>query len=488
MSIETVETYVDDTATSDKYTAWNTIDWYDVETFVRSMQIKIADATKSSDWRRVNRLQYKLTHSFRAKLLAVKVVTSNKGKNTPGVDNVIWNTDTRKLEGAQSLIRQGYKPSPLKRVEIPKADGSKRPLGIPTMRDRAMQCLYKFALEPVAEIFADNDSYGFRPKRSCQDVKEQCFLIFRQKSSAQWVLEGDIEKCFDTISHEWLLQNVHMDKGILDMWLKAGFVWDGELFSTDEGTPQGGIISPILANLALDGIEKILNEHFGDLKRRLGRRRHLALHFVRYADDFFISCNDKEILEKEVKPLLKEFLGQRGLKLSEDKTKITHIDEGFDFLGFNIRKYKGKLLIKPAKKSILRFLRGVKEIFASNKSVKPSVLIVMLNKRIRGWCNYYKHAVAKETFSYVRFRIWEMCWNWSVRRHPNKGKRWVRRKYFTEARGDKWRFADLKENPNVFLINPSSIVIKRHIKVIRESRMFDRDWVVYFEDRKDREV
>jgi RNA-directed DNA polymerase len=485
MSIEIVETYVDDTATSDKYSTWSLIDWGEVEEFVRSMQIKIADATKSSDWRRVNRLQYKLTHSFRAKLLAVKVVTSNKGKNTPGIDNAIWNTDARKLAGALSLNRIGYKPSPLRRVEIPKQNGKTRPLGIPTMRDRAMQCLYKLALEPVAEVLADKDSYGFRPKRSCQDAREQCFNIFKLKTSATWILEGDIEKCFDTISHEWLMQNVHMDKGILDMWLKAGFVWNGELFPTDEGTPQGGIMSPILANLALDGIEDLLNAKFGE--GRKGRRRHLLLHFVRYADDFIISCSDKEVLEKEVKPLLKEFLEERGLKLSEEKTKITHIDEGFDFLGFNIRKYKGKLLIKPAKKSVLRFLKEVKAIFDSNKSLIQGELITLLNVKIRGWCNCYKGSVASQTFSYVRFRVWKMCWNWSVRRHPNKGKRWVRARYFIKFKGDDWRFADIKNAPERYLINPGSIHIKRHIKLPKDAEVYSHDWNVYLENRAERD-
>ena len=464
-------------ATSNRFDTWKSINWTEVESSVRSTQIRIAEATKASDWRRVRRLQNGLTNSFRAKLLAVKVVTSNKGKNTPGVDNVIWNTDARKYAGAVSLKRSGYKPSPLRRVEIPKRNGKMRPLGIPAMKDRAMQCLYKLALEPVSEVLADKDSYGFRPKRCCADAYRQCFDIFKQKTSAEWILEGDIEKCFDTISHEWLMQNVHMDKGILDMWLKAGFVWNGELFPTDEGTPQGGIISPILANLALDGIENGLSNHFG--KSNL---RKLKLHFVRYADDFIITCGNKELLETEVKPLLKEFLSVRGLKLSEEKTKITHIEEGFDFLGFNIRKYNGKLLMKPAKKSVVRFLREVKVVFNSNKSVKQSELIVMLNPKIKGWCNYYQHTVAKDTFSYIGFRLWEMCWNWSVRRHPNKGKKWVRKRYFISHGGDNWKFADL--GTESYLISPAWIPIVRYTKVRKDAEVFNRSWDEYFEEKR----
>lgn len=442
-------------ATSNRFDTWSLINWREVENSVRSTQIKIADATRAQDWRRVRRLQNGLTNSFRAKLLAVKVVTSNKDKDTPGVDGILWNTDARKLAGAKSLIRRGYKPSPLRLVEIPKKNGQTRPLGIPTMRDRAMQCLYKFALEPVAEILADKDPYGFRPKRRCQNAIEQLFSVFGQKHSAKWILEGAIEKCSNQISHEWLMQNVHMDRGILDKWLKAGFIWNGALFPTRESTPQGGIMSPVLANLALDRIEDVINAKFG---WKSGQRKKLCIHLVRYAGDFIITCSREDILKEEVMPLLNEFLSMRGLKLSASKTRITRIEHGFDFLGFNIRKYKGKVLIKPSKESVERFLREVKNIFSSNKSEKQSKLIRLLNRKIQGWCNYYKHVVSKETFSYIRFRIWRMCWRWSVRRHPNKGRKWVKDRYFREIKGNNWRFSDEKEAQT--LIDPSTIPIR----------------------------
>lgn len=467
------------TTASDKYSTWSLIDWGEVETFVRSMQIKIADAAKKENWKRVSKLQFKLTHSFRAKLLAAKIITSNKGKNTPGVDGILWSTDAQKYAGALSLIRQEYKPMPLRRIEIPKKNGKTRPLGIPTMRDRAMQCLYKLALEPVAEVLADKNSFGFRPKRSCQDSIDYCFNILSKKGAAQWVLEGDIEKCFDKISHEWLIRNVHIEKSILDMWLKAGFIWENELFPTEEGTPQGGVISPILANLALDGIEHLLNSTFG--LRDRGRRKSLKVYFNRYADDFIITCSNKEVLEKEVIPLLNGFLKERGLKLSEEKTKITHIDDGFNFLGFNIRKYKGKLLIKPAKESITRFLREVKVIFDSNKALRQSDLITLLNVKIRGWCNYYRHVVAKERFAYVGFRLWKMCWQWSMRRHPQKGKKWVMNKYFTSYKGRSWRFYD-KES-DTFLILPDKVPIVRHVKILEGAEVFNPAWDKYFELR-----
>ena len=343
-----------------------------------------------------------------------------------------------------------------------------------------MQCLYKFSLEPVAEILADNDSYGFRPMRSCHDAIERCFDIYKREDSAQWVLEGDIEKCFDKISHEWLLENVHMDKSILNAWLRAGFVWEGDLFPTDEGTPQGGIISPILANLALDGIEAELAFVFGK-KGGVGdkRRRLLKINFVRYADDFVISCSDKDVLENEVKPFLRNFLAKRGLKLSEEKTKITHIDDGFDFLGFNIRKFKGKLIIKPAKKSVIRFLREVKEIFVSNKNAKLENVIRLLNWKIRGWCNYYSHAISSRTFSKVGHRIWQMCWKWSIYRHPNKGKHWVMKKYFFNRGERSWIFGTSEHS----LILLNRIPIKRHVKIQRDAEVFNPIWDNYFENR-----
>lgn len=467
-----------DTATSDKYSAWSLIDWGEVEMFVRSMQIKIAEATKAGNWRRVKRLQYKLTHSFRAKLLAVKTVTSNSGNRTSGVDNVIWSTDESKLRGAKSLSRKGYKPMPLRRVEIPKADGSMRPLGIPTMYDRAMQCLYKFALEPVAEVTADKDSYGFRPKRSCADAIEACFLYLGRKTSAQWVLEGDIEKCFDRISHEWLLENIPMDKGILEKWLKSGFIFQNALFPTDEGTPQGGVISPTLANMTLDGIQKLIEDKYCDYR---GRRDKTQIYFIRYADDFIITSKHKETLTDEVIPMLEDFLAKRGLRLSKKKTVITHISDGFDFLGFSIRKFKNKLLTKPSKKSVQKFLKKIKFYIDRSKGMRQDDLIAKLNVMIQGWANYFRHGVSKDSFDYVDYRIWQMLWKWACRRHPSKGKRWIRKKYFSGFKTDNWRFVDTRTE--TILAKTGGYKIVRHIKIQKDAEVFNPMWDDYFENR-----
>ncbi|HAT8249056.1 TPA: group II intron reverse transcriptase/maturase, partial [Legionella pneumophila] len=234
---------------------WQTINWLACHEEVKKLQRRIAKATREKRWRKVNSLQWLLTHSFSAKAIAVKRVTENKGKRTAGVDGKIWSTPEAKSKAITQLKRRGYKPYPLKRVYIPKSNNTKRPLGIPVMRDRAMQALYLLALEPVSETTADWNSYGFRPRRSTHDAISHLFVMLARKGAAQWVLEGDIKGCFDTISHEWILNNVMLDKRMLQHWLKAGYIDKGHLFPTQEGTPQGGIISPTLANLVLDGLE-----------------------------------------------------------------------------------------------------------------------------------------------------------------------------------------------------------------------------------------
>ncbi|NPT59729.1 reverse transcriptase domain-containing protein [Paraburkholderia elongata] len=287
------------------------------------------------------------------------------------------------------------------------------------MKCRAMQALHLLALEPIAETTADLNSYGFRPERSTADAGAQCFNVLAQKTSAEWVLEADIQACFDRISHDWMLAHIPTDKAILKKWLKAGFVYQNELFPTEAGAPQGGIISPVLANMTLDGLEARLAEKFPK-----ARRAGLKMNMVRYADDFIITGNSKEWLEQEVKPVVVEFLAERGLVLSPEKTRITPIREGFDFLGWNIRKYNGKLLMKPSKANVKAHLDKIREVIKANKTAKQANLIRPLNPVLRGWANYHSHVVAKETFVRVDTEVWSMLWRWAVRRHPNKGARW----------------------------------------------------------------
>ena len=265
-------------ATSHDKVNWNAIDWQTANQTVNRLQARIVKATQEGRWGKVNALQHLLTHSFCAKALAVKRVTENSGKHTPGVDKEIWNMPTKKAAAISSLRQRGYRPKPLRRIYILKKNGKMRPLGIPTMKDRAMQALYRLALDPIAETTADVNSYGFRLQRSTADAIEQCFNILATKRSACWILEGDIKSCFDNISHEWLLANIPIDKTTLQKWLKAGFIEKNIFYRTEEGTPQGGIISPVLANMTLDGLERKLKSIFR-------QKPSQKVNLVRYADD-----------------------------------------------------------------------------------------------------------------------------------------------------------------------------------------------------------
>lgn len=315
------------TGASSTMTEWDAFNWQTAQTMVYRLQLRITKAMKENRWGKVKSLQHLLTHSWFAKLLAIKRVTANKGSQTPGVDGAIWKTSKAKIQAAKSLQQRGYKPLPLRRIYIPKKNGKSRPLGIPTMKCRAMQALHLLALEPIAETSGDKNSYGFRPYRSCADAIEQCFSSLCRGICAKWILEGDIKACFDKISHEWIEHHVPMNKTILRAWLKSGYMEKERFHSTHEGTPQGGIISPTLANLTLDGLE----QHIKSVGRKTDK-----INFVRYADDFIVTGNSQEVLENKIKPAIEQFLQERGLELSPEKTKIAHIDEGFDFLGFNI--------------------------------------------------------------------------------------------------------------------------------------------------------
>lgn len=312
---------------------WRSILWKKTNQVVSRLQVRIVKAEKAKNREKVRSLQRLLARSLAGRLKAVKRVTENRGKRTPGVDKVLLDTPEKKWQQAQRLNATGYKSQPLKRTYVPKKNGKKRPLGIPVMHDRAEQSLEQMGLDPVSECTADNHSYGFRKKRSVHDAIGACYNALRRKGSAQWILEGDIKGCFDFISHEWLIANIPTRKSKLIQWLKAGYLERSVFNPTKEGTPQGGIISPTLANMVLDGIESLLAGRF---------KRQDKIHFVRYADDFIITGSSKEILAERVQPLIEEFLKGRGLSLSVEKTKISHLNDGFDFLGFNVRKYKDK--------------------------------------------------------------------------------------------------------------------------------------------------
>ena len=352
---------------------------------------------------------------------------------------------------------------------------------VPTLRDRAMQALYLLAVEPIAEMQADFNSYGFRPYRSTADAAERCFKVLCSKHSAQWILEGDIRACFDKISHDWLLDNIPMESRILKQWLKAGFIEKQTLFPTPEGTPQGGIISPVAANMALDGLEEAVAQAVD------GQSKY-KVHTVRYADDFVITGTSRELLENVIKPAIIEFLAERGLELSLEKTKITHINEGFDFLGFNIRKYQEKLLIKPAKKSVTAFLGKIRQLIKSQKTATTAELIGQLNPKINGWARYYRHVVAKEIFGYVDDCIYRCLSQWTRRRHPKKNFAWIRKKYFRQAGSRTWIFSGVREKDGIKgvidLAKAAKIPIKRHVKIRENANPYDPEFIEYLANRK----
>ena len=466
--------------------SWHKINWANCHSQVRRLQARIVKATQEGRWNKVKALQWLLAHSWSGKVIAIKRVTENQGKKTPGVDRETWSTPNAKLQAVLSLRRRGYQPLPLRRVFISKSNGKSRPLGIPTMKDRAMQALHLLALEPVSETLADKNSYGFRPERSTADAREQCFTVLANAKRPQWILEGDIKGCFDNISHQWMLENVPTDKVILQKWLQAGYVYKDKLFPTTAGTPQGGIISPTLANLTLDGLEAALRSQFGRTKSMEARKHQV--NFVRYADDFIITGKSKELLENEVKPWVENFLKERGLTLSVEKTKVTHIEEGFDFLGWNFRKYDGKLLIKPSKKNVKAFLGKIRETVKGNKTAKQENLIGLLNPMIRGWANYHKGTVAKETFAKVRGEVWKVVWQWATRRHPNKGLHWIKERYFKPDGKREWIFtAKVKDKDGkpreIRLVQANDIKIERYIKIKGEANPFDPAQETYFESR-----
>ena len=468
-------------------TSWKGINFEQCERKVRKLQVRIAKALKEGRYNKVKALQHLLVTSFEAKVLAVRKVTSNKGKRTAGVDHVLWDTDARKINAVCSLKRRGYRVLPLKRVNIPKKNGKMRPLGIPAMKDRAMQALYLMALEPITETTADANSYGFRKFRSTADAIDALHRWLSRGCSPKWILEGDIKGCFDHISHQWLLDNVRIDKHILEKWLKSGVVFNKLLQPTVEGTPQGGIISPILANATLDGMERMLKERY-KVRYINGRFYQPKVNCVRYADDFIVTADKRETLE-EIKCMLSEFLGKRGLTLSEEKTLITHISEGFDFLGFNVRKYNGTLLIKPSPKSQKRFTGKLHEVvFKKNKTVAQQKVIEELNPVLRGWGNYYSGVVSKTTFCKIDHILTNQLKRWSYRRHKNKSGKWIKDKYFIKVGNRDWifgfKYKDSKKEAIFALMKLADIPIRRHVKVKSQANPYDPTWDAYFFKRK----
>lgn len=465
--------------------SWPTLNWNQIKASVFRLQVRIAKAEREGRKGKVKALQRLLTTSFYAKCLAVKRVTSSAGGKTPGVDNVIWRTDLQKMKAVKSLKRKGYKVQPLRRIYIPKVSGKgQRPLSIPTLKCRAMQALYLLALEPIVEERADPNAYGFRPKRSTHDAIEQCFNALGKAKSATFVLEGDIRDCFGQISHDWLLKNIPMDKTILRKFLKAGFMEKGHLNPTTKGTPQGSVISPALTVLTLAGLENTLRP------ATKNQRNRAKINIISFADDFIVTAASAELLYQEVMPKLVEFLKTVGLELSVEKTKITQIEDGFDFLGFHLRKYKnGRVFTKPSKKNIKRFLTEIKSLIRKGAALPTDKLIHALNEKITGWTTYYRSVVSSKVFTRIDHELFQALKRWALKRHARKGIMWIMKHHWKSHKGDNWRFYCITKdkegkNKTLFLKRAIDTKIRRHIKIVAQANPFDPFYREYFVRRE----
>src|SRR5262245_2087970 len=472
-------------AAPDLAPGWHGIDWRAVWRNVRRLQARIVKALQVNRWGKVQALVHLLTHSFSGRAAAVLRVTENQGAKTPGVDQEVWDSPDKKATAWPALRPRGYQPQPLRRVHIPKSNGTKRPLGIPTMRDRAMQALYLLGLDPIAETTGDPHSYGFRTGRCCADALQRCFQVLCHRTSAAWVLEGDITSCFDRISHDWLLAHVPMNRVILRKWLQAGFLEKGVWNATTEGTPQGGIISPVLANLTLDGLDQRLRARFAATRPQ---QRRCKVHLVRYADDFVITGSSRELLEQEVLPVVRQFLTERGLELSAAKTRLTHRADGFDFLGQNVRSQGGKLLLRPSRPSVRRFLTKVREIIRHSGTLTAGQLIVRLNPVIRGCAAYHRHACSSTTVFHLDRALFQSLWCWARRRHRHRSAGWLLQTYSGGTHGGRWAFrGDVLDQDGgtepVSLFWLTDMPLRRHVALRAGVNPYDPTWEPYFEQR-----
>ena len=476
-----------------KTTEWHDVNWQDAYDNVRNLRRRIFKATQSGNWRKVRNLQRLMLRSYSNVLLSVRKATQeNKGRKTAGVDKVLVKTPRQRGKMVDDLINnQDWKPKPARRVYIPKSNGKKRPLGIPTIRDRCLQAIVKNALEPCWEAQFEGISYGFRPGRSTHDAVDKIFRAISPHRRKKWVVDADIKGCFDNINHSHLTNAIGNFPGrrLIKEWLKAGYVDKNTWNAQDSGTPQGGIISPLLANIALHGMEEALGIKYNCRGESIGKRI-----IVRYADDFVILCETKKDADK-AKSEISYWLNDRGLKLSPEKTNIVHITDGFDFLGFNVRHYKVnntktgyKILIKPSKKSIKRVKAKLKEIFLKHKGKHVGLLISKVNPVIRGVANYFRTGVSSKIFADLDHYLYTRQVRYVKHTHPNMKARWIHHKYWgrlnLQRPNAKWVFGD-KESGG-YMLQFNWFKIERHIPVKKDYSPDNPKLKEYWENRRKR--
>ncbi|MGD1859210.1 MAG: group II intron reverse transcriptase/maturase [Leptolyngbyaceae cyanobacterium] len=460
---------------------WSSIDWGRVKKRVRNLRQRIYRATQNGQWNRVRNLMKLMLRSYSNLLLSVRRVTQeSSGRQTPGLDGQTALTAEQRVQLVRRLQDHSlWQVQPTKRVYIPKANSKLRPLGIANIENRVAQTIVKNALEPHWEARFEAHSYGFRPGRNCHDAIEQCFLRLRQGCDT-WILDADLQSAFDRINHRFVLDTIGALPGreLIKQWLKAGYV-EAEMFhATPEGVPQGGPISPLLLNIALNGMEDLVLSQkttrtyypSSKAKTQAPRKRTAPTYgYCRYADDFVVTAKNQADIEAIV-PILQAWLKPRGLALNLEKTQIVNIRQGFPFLGFSIRHYQGKCLCRPHKDKVLAFLARIRHWLKQNASASPAAVIHHLNPILRGWGNYYKHGVSKDVFNYVDSQIWRALWKWCCRRHPNKPKSWIIRKYYRILKGRTWSFATTVADRDghrklLTLVRLADIPIQRHVKV-----------------------